>query len=367
MSHAIDYCNMSRLWKDVSRTQPATIISEYSQDLVCLLSDVADADVVTVQGTGDCCQSLGLLKINHPKGEANSVNFTADKLTSINNLVAGPNSYVNIAQSSNISGKAVSVNYISANRGLSISNVDKYNFFSVARVNELSVNNSTGVMREAAANTASFNNATLQSTKLDCGSLTLSNSSVDNCSIESSGAVTINIANNDTQKITASRISGENINYTAPTFDLDLEFSNTATINSAGVLGGKFSTPTSGNPKYKPSVVFQNFQTLTATEYNNIKYLSATTSRPSGLVRGNHTVSESINLEGPTDTEGWIILQEGFFAGAKTGKFKGFANYGTISVIGNLNVSSGVNYGIITCGSINQGAGFVNSGTLTVG
>jgi hypothetical protein len=354
----LELCNLEKLWKNAATTEKANIISYYDQDYICLLTEVNDANSLTLNlnDAATCLRTIGLLKINQPKDTSNT--FTVNLSNQINNIhsiVVGPNSTLNIQGSHD----SMSFNFLNSSIismsgsyfGLNLS------IFQCNTDHGCSLTEVTGTIRTLidSAGQIQLISSKLINSNIKSYAFSIDyKSSLSNCDLRCN-----NTLNLFTNKIENTFCSGNIINYAANKFDLACTAYSSININAALVNGG---TLIGSGPQ--TIAYINNPKLVTALRLEKIPYLKITSDQLCEI-KGTYNPSESLNLVG-ADTENNsspMTLAASFSTNTRSVTISNFINYGTINSE-TVTLSNGSNYGIIKGRSINVDSSVNNYGII---
>jgi hypothetical protein len=351
----LELCNLEKLWKNAATTEKANIISYYDQDYICLLTEVNDANSLTLDlsNAATCLQTIGLLKINQPKNTSNTLTVNLSyQINNIHSIIVGPNSTLDIQGSHGSMGfnflnsSIISMNGSSHGLYLSV--------FQCSTDHGCSLTKVIGTIRTLID---SAGQTQLISSKLSNSNIKSYNFSIDdesslsNCDLRCN-----NTLNLFTNKIENTSCSGYNINYTANKFDLACTAYSSININSTLVNGG---TLIGSGPQTRAYI--NNPKLVTALRLEKIPYLEITSNQLCEI-KGTYSPSESLNLTGGEDSLS-LTLSASFSTNTKSVTISNFINYGTINSE-TVTLSNGSNYGIIKGRYINVDSSVNNYGII---
>lgn len=337
----LDLCNLNYLWTNAATTEKANNISYYSQDYVCLLTEVGGAETLTLNSSSasNCIKTLGSLRINQPRNTTNTFTLNlSDNISNIGNIVIGPSTATTINGPHNL------ITFNSINSSSCNLNFDKTRFriYECSTRGPTTLINGTGIINTISCG-ASFNmnSGFLSNSKINAGSANLyNNCSLVSCDLRCTGDISIN-----TNNIQDTFCAGNTISIVIDIYNLSMVAEESIVINSDSVNGGAVI-----GTGPETQVYINNTSLVTALEIDNI-YSMLIKSDQENTIRGNYDIKQSLSIIGAS-IDDKAILTNSFSTNAVSTSLKNFVNYGTINSTV-VSLSSGINYGIIKGSYIN--------------
>lgn len=373
----LDLCNLNRLWKNVSLTEPANIISEYSQDYVCLMSETGVGNETLSLNIdnlfNNCISDIGSIRLIQPKDSVNTFTINPSNIykTQISKLTAGPNTEV-ICNGTAKQTKPVNLLKIYSSKA-SIQNMDFLSSSDIDTSTSIVLNNITGFCdtQKLDSPTININNCFVRNATINGATITLNTSNFDTCKIMST--LSLNITENAQYKFVNSFISGYNITYShqgvTNSVAIDFNIENSISLSNVGIINSSFKG-FGDNTR----VSINTLRALRNSDFDNIYGISiigASDPNPPAepavptapIVTDSIETKGYINITGPGVDDGQrVIINNDLNSPHISLLF--FENNGIIYADQGITLVSGINNGSIFSKNISLD-GVVNNGTIT--
>lgn len=373
----LDLCNLDRLWKNVSLTEPANIISEYSQDYVCLMSETGVGNETLSLNIdnlfNNCISDIGSIRVIQPKNSDNTFTINPSNIypIQISKITAGPNTEVRCIGDGDKT-KRVNLLKIYSSK-VTIRDLDFLSSSDIITSTNTILTNITGFCDTQILNSPNINinNCFVRNATIDGSTINLNTSNFDSCKILSN--LSLSITENTAYKFVNCFISGYNIEYShqgvTNSVAIDFNIQNHISLSNVGIINSSFKG--FGN---NTTVLINSLRALKNSDFDNIYGISITgasdpnpPAEPAApiapIITDSLEAKSYINLTGPGIDDGQrIIINNDLNSRYISLSF--FENNGIIYADQGVTLVSGINNGSIFSKNISLD-GVVNNGTIT--